>query len=69
MSLALEGNIELILNDRIYCVVGLGVSWNANSHARYYKRTMAIGLQQSIGNCGGLIVSEYKLFQAPVSIV
>lgn len=40
----------------IYCVVGLGVSWNANSHAGYYKRTMAVGLQQSIGNCGGLIV-------------
>jgi hypothetical protein len=45
------------LDDRIYCVVGLGVSWNANSHAGYYKRSMAVGLQQSIGNCAGLIVS------------
>ncbi|KAJ5609937.1 hypothetical protein N7510_006656 [Penicillium lagena] len=45
----------------IYCVVGLGVSWNANSHAGYYKRTMAVGLQQSIGNCGGLIAGQiYK---------
>ncbi|OQE25547.1 hypothetical protein PENSTE_c006G01951 [Penicillium steckii] len=45
----------------IYCVVGLGVSWNANSHAGYYKRTMAVGLQQSIGNCGGLISGQiYK---------
>ncbi|KAJ5084533.1 hypothetical protein NUU61_009112 [Penicillium alfredii] len=45
----------------IYCVVGLGVSWNANSHAGYYKRTMAVGLQQSIGNCAGLIAGQiYK---------
>lgn len=45
---------------RIYCVVGLGVSWNANSHAGYYKRAMAVGLQQSIGNCAGLIVSSSR---------
>ncbi|KAJ5139844.1 hypothetical protein N7448_003252 [Penicillium atrosanguineum] len=45
----------------IYSVVGLGVSWNANSHAGYYKRSMAVGLQQTIGNCAGLIAGQiYK---------
>ncbi|KAL5355877.1 major facilitator superfamily domain-containing protein [Aspergillus floccosus] len=42
----------------IYCVVGLGVSWNANSHAGYYKRAMGVGLQQTIGNCAGLIAGQ-----------
>lgn len=45
------------LSSRIYAVVGLGVSWNANSHSGYYKRAMGVGLQQTIGNCAGLIVS------------
>ncbi|KAJ5157321.1 uncharacterized protein N7482_008421 [Penicillium canariense] len=49
----------------IYCVVGLGVSWNANSHAGYYKRTMAVGLQQTIGNCGGLIAGQ--IYKSPVN--
>ncbi|KAJ5085758.1 hypothetical protein N7532_010529 [Penicillium argentinense] len=49
----------------IYCVVGLGVSWNANSHAGYYKRTMAVGLQQSIGNSGGLIAGQ--IYKTPVN--
>ncbi|KAI2677803.1 hypothetical protein DTO012A7_3628 [Penicillium roqueforti] len=45
----------------IYAVVGLGVSWNANSHSGYYKRAMGVGLQQTIGNCAGLIAGQiYK---------
>lgn len=57
-----------LTENRIYCVVGLGVSWNANSHAGYYKRTMAVGLQQSIGNCAGLIVSNLAHYTRLVHI-
>ncbi|KAJ6079700.1 hypothetical protein PENARI_c001G07655 [Penicillium arizonense] len=49
----------------IYAVVGLGVSWNANSHSGYYKRAMAVGLQQSIGNCAGLIAGQ--IYKSPVN--
>ena len=50
----------LIIIRSIYATVGLGVSWNANSHSGYYKRAMAVGVQQSIGNCAGLIVSQFS---------
>ncbi|KAJ5130863.1 uncharacterized protein N7515_006902 [Penicillium bovifimosum] len=49
----------------IYAVVGLGVSWNANSHSGYYKRAMGVGLQQSIGNCAGLIAGQ--IYKSPVN--
>lgn len=52
---------RLLIPYRIYATVGLGVSWNANSHSGYYKRAMAVGVQQSIGNCAGLIVSNSGL--------
>lgn len=54
------------LSSRIYAVVGLGVSWNANSHSGYYKRAMGVGLQQTIGNCAGLIVSGISYWHARV---
>jgi hypothetical protein len=60
IALRLHGGITADLSFRIYAVVGLGVSWNANSHSGYYKRAMAVGLQQSIGNCAGLIVRQLK---------
>jgi hypothetical protein len=41
----------------IFVGVGINVTWNAGSHAPYYKRSTAIGIQQSIGNMGGIIVS------------
>jgi MFS family permease len=37
---------------------GLNVSWLLNSHAPYYKRAMAIGMNQSIGNSAGVVVSH-----------
>ena len=40
----------------VYIIVGLNVSWLLNSHAPYYKRAMAIGMNQSIGNSAGVVV-------------
>lgn len=42
----------------VYIIVGLNVSWLLNSHAPYYKRAMAIGMNQSIGNSAGIVVSR-----------
>lgn len=40
----------------VYIIVGLNCAWLLNSHAPYYKRAMAIGMNQSIGNCAGIVV-------------
>ncbi|KAH7412724.1 major facilitator superfamily domain-containing protein [Cadophora sp. MPI-SDFR-AT-0126] len=42
----------------IYCILGLNATWLLNSHAGYYKRATAIGMNQSIGNCAGLVVGQ-----------
>lgn len=44
----------------VYIIVGLNVSWLLNSHAPYYKRAMAIGMNQSIGNSAGVVVSLHR---------
>jgi MFS family permease len=44
----------------VYVIVGLNVSWLLNSHAPYYKRAMAIGMNQSIGNSAGVVVSCHR---------
>lgn len=41
-----------------YVIVGLNCAWLLNSHAPYYKRAMAIGMNQSLGNCAGLVVGQ-----------
>lgn len=41
-----------------YIIVGLNCAWLLNSHAPYYKRAMAIGTNQTIGNTAGILVSE-----------
>ncbi|KAK3179950.1 hypothetical protein K4F52_008693 [Lecanicillium sp. MT-2017a] len=41
----------------VYMIVGLNCTWLLNSHAPYYKRAMAIGMNQSIGNSAGVVVS------------
>jgi MFS family permease len=41
----------------VYMIVGLNCAWLLNSHAPYYKRAMAIGMNQSIGNSAGVVVS------------
>ena len=40
----------------VYIIVGLNCAWLLNSHAPYYKRAMAIGMNQSIGNTAGIVV-------------
>ncbi|KAF4121906.1 Major Facilitator Superfamily [Geosmithia morbida] len=42
----------------VYVIVGLNCAWLLNSHAPYYKRAMAIGMNQSIGNCAGIVVGQ-----------
>ncbi|KFY58456.1 hypothetical protein V496_06138 [Pseudogymnoascus sp. VKM F-4515 (FW-2607)] len=42
----------------IYIMVGLNCTWLLNSHAGYYKRATAIGVNQSLGNCAGLIIGQ-----------
>lgn len=41
----------------IYIILGLNATWLLNCHAPYYKRATAIGLNQSIGNSAGVVVS------------
>ena len=41
----------------VYMIVGLNCAWLLNSHAPYYKRAMAIGMNQTIGNTAGIVVS------------
>lgn len=43
----------------VYMIVGLNCAWLLNSHAPYYKRAMAIGMNQSIGNSAGVVVITY----------
>ncbi|VUC35335.1 unnamed protein product [Clonostachys rosea] len=42
----------------VYMIVGLNCAWLLNSHAPYYKRAMAIGMNQSIGNSAGVVVGQ-----------
>lgn len=42
----------------IYVIVGLNATWLLNSHAGYYKRATAIGMNQSIGNSAGVVVGQ-----------
>ncbi|KAI0150547.1 major facilitator superfamily domain-containing protein [Xylariaceae sp. FL1272] len=42
----------------IYIILGLNSSWLLNSHAGYYKRATAIGLNQSVGNSAGVVVGQ-----------
>ena len=47
-----------LITPGIYCILGLNATWLLNSHAGYYKRATAIGMNQSIGNCAGLVVGQ-----------
>lgn len=47
----------------IYCIVGLNATWLLNSHAGYYKRATAIGMNQSLGNIAGVVVGQ--IFKNP----
>lgn len=41
----------------IYIIVGLNCTWLLNSHAGYYKRATAVGVNQALGNSAGVVVS------------
>lgn len=47
-----------IIAPGIYIMVGLNCAWLTNTHAGYYKRSMAVGMNQSIGNTAGLVVGQ-----------
>lgn len=51
----------------IYCVVGLNVTWVSNSNAGYHKRATAIGLQQTVGNSAGIMVSSLNRTNSEIS--
>lgn len=42
----------------IYIIVGLNAAWLLNSHAGYFKRATAIGMNQTIGNSAGFVVGQ-----------
>lgn len=41
----------------IYIMIGLNCTWLLNSHAGHYKRAAAVGMNQSLGNSAGVVVS------------
>jgi MFS family permease len=41
----------------IYIIVGINCTLLLNSHAGYYKRATAVGMNQAIGNSAGVVVS------------
>jgi MFS family permease len=45
----------------IYIIIGLNCTWLLNSHAGYYKRATAVGMNQSLGNAAGVVVSFLSL--------
>jgi hypothetical protein len=39
-------------------MLGLNYVWMLNSHAGYFKRATAIGINMTMGNCAGLVVRD-----------
>jgi hypothetical protein len=39
-------------------MLGLNYVWMLNSQAGYFKRATAIGINMTVGNCAGLVVSN-----------
>jgi hypothetical protein len=39
-------------------MLGLNYVWMLNSHAGYYKRATAIGINMTVGNCAGLVIGQ-----------
>lgn len=39
-------------------MLGLNYVWMLNSHAGYYKRATAIGINLTMGNCAGLVIGQ-----------
>lgn len=49
-----------LIGPGIYIILGLNSAWLLSSHAGYHKRATAIGMNQSIGNSAGVVVSNFK---------
>ncbi|KAF3406561.1 hypothetical protein DPV78_000539 [Talaromyces pinophilus] len=47
-----------LIGPGIYIIAGINSTWVLNCHAGYYKRATAIGMNQSLGNCAGLVVGQ-----------
>jgi MFS family permease len=54
-----------LIGPGIYIIVGINSTWVLNCHAGYYKRATAIGLNQSLGNCAGIVVGQ--IFKSKVN--
>jgi MFS family permease len=50
-----------LIGPGIYIIAGINSTWVLNCHAGYYKRATAIGMNQSLGNCAGLVVSKIPM--------
>ena len=48
----------------IYIILGLNCTWLLNCHAGYYKRATAVGMNQTIGNAAGIVVSDPNSFSS-----
>ncbi|KAE9379536.1 MFS general substrate transporter [Stipitochalara longipes BDJ] len=46
------------LNPGIYTMLGMNYIWMLNSHAGYYKRATAIGINMTMGNSAGFITGQ-----------
>jgi MFS family permease len=50
----------------IYICVGLHVTWLGQNVAGFRKRSVSVGLQQTIGNCGGVVAGQiYRSVDKP----
>ncbi|BGP43058.1 hypothetical protein JCM10449v2_007073 [Rhodotorula kratochvilovae] len=49
---------KLLVATGVYTSVGLNVSWNSANIAGVRKRSTGIGIQQLVGNCGGVIAGQ-----------
>lgn len=50
-----------LIGPGIYIIAGINSTWVLNCPAGYYKRATAIGMNQSLGNCAGLVVSKIPM--------
>lgn len=54
----------------IYICVGLHVTWLGQNVAGFRKRSVSVGFQQTIGNCGGVIAGQiYRTVDKPKYIL
>ncbi|KAH7027382.1 major facilitator superfamily domain-containing protein [Microdochium trichocladiopsis] len=47
-----------IVTPGIYIMLGMNYVWMLNSHAGYYKRATAIGINMTVGNSAGLVIAQ-----------